>query len=81
MDKTKRPATDKQIACLEAMQKRAEAICRTHPQIIASTPHRNWHEERGRGMTTADASMKIDAYHSLFRSVNFACDLLGIKRP
>lgn len=49
MDKTKRPATDKQIACLEAMQKRAEAICRTHPQIIASTPHRNWHEERSRG--------------------------------
>lgn len=57
-------ATDRQCAYLTALAKRVDRIIKKYPGL-AVVPERDWYEERKKGMTAADASEKITAYHSL----------------
>ncbi len=74
-------ATDKQINYLEALQNKVYQIHAEKPAAIRRLPvRRNWREERGRGMTVADASTKIRAYKDILFWAGVSCDLLGRER-
>ena len=74
-------ATDKQCDYLTALAEKVEKMRAARPDLVnVPLTKRNWYEERRRGMTTADASLKIDAYKMLIRGVNAKCVLLNIPQ-
>ena len=73
-------ATRKQCDYLTALAKRVDALNETLPwHARIDMPRRNWYEERGKGMTTWDASQRIDAYRKILSGMNAKMVLLGFR--
>jgi hypothetical protein len=62
-------ATQKQIAYLQALTDKAEAIRRRHPSLI---PLGLYHTVWGMGMTSEKASLKIQFYQSILAKADEA---------
>lgn len=74
-------ATIKQVEYLTILAKRVDALNAKLPwHARHDVPHRNWYEERRRGMTSWDASQRIDAYHKILSGMNAKMVLLGFRR-
>ena len=61
-------ATDKQINYLCILAQRVELIKQANPHITLPD-YINWQTERYKGVTTYDASKRIDAYRTIIRNV------------
>ena len=61
-------ATDKQINYLCILAKRVELIKQANPHITLPE-YINWKTERYKGVTTYDASERIDAYRTIIRNI------------
>lgn len=70
-------ATDKQINYLQYLADKVERIRKKHPEAFdkVAPPYVNWHKERHLGVTTIDASIRIDAYRTIVRGMNTICVL------
>lgn len=64
-------ATDKQIAYLEDLQGRLNSNC---------VPRRDWRRERARGLTTKDASARIEAYKRIIAGADPYMIMLGFRQ-
>ena len=71
-------ATDRQCEYLNALAKRVERIMARYPGIADTPETRDWFGEREAGMTAADASERIDAYHALIYGLLLKIRLLGL---
>ena len=63
-------ATDKQIKYLQYLADKVEAIKVADPTIKDLPKYIDWNIERNYGVTMEDASIRIDAYKTIIRSVN-----------
>lgn len=73
MNKTTKLATDKQIKYLNSLASKIGKARIKMPEAfskVSDIEYIDWEEERKAGMTVADASIKIDAYHSVLRGMN-----------
>ena len=61
-------ATDKQINYLCILAQRVELIKQANPHITLPE-YINWQAERYKGVTTYDASERIDAYRTIIRNI------------
>lgn len=75
-------ATDKQISYLTSLQNKYNKMIDASKDILQNVEKFNidWHQQRDLGMTTVDASMKIDAFKTLIRNTNFARHLCNRKQ-
>lgn len=67
------PATDKQIKYLTSLSLKVGRARAKAPEAfskVSDIEYIDWEEERRAGMTVADASIKIDAFHSVLRGMN-----------
>ena len=69
-------ATDKQINYLFILAQRVELIKQANPNLTLPE-YINWHTERYKGVTTYDASERIDAYRTIIRNVQLTRMLLN----
>ena len=71
-------ATDKQIKYLQYLADKVERKRKEHPDAFKTAPtYINWQNERYKGVTSEDASIRIDAYKNIIRGMNMVCELLG----
>ena len=61
-------ATDKQINYLCILAQKVELIKQANPHLTLPD-YINWKTERYKGVTTYDASERIDAYRTIIRNV------------
>jgi len=73
-------ATDKQISYLQFLADKVERIKQETGNPAITCPHINWQEERTKGVTTTDASMRIDAYKCIIRACNVRQVLFNRKQ-
>ena len=74
-------ATDKQINYLQVLADKVERMHKAHPDVVKVKPtYINWHTERHKGVTTCDASVRIQAYKTIIRETNLALLLLGLPQ-
>lgn len=73
-------ATDKQINCLFALQNKVNKIADIFPESGVKKFHYDWRHERSMGMTVSDASIRIDAFHSIIQGVNIKRMLFGLNQ-
>lgn len=69
-------ATEKQINYLCVLAKKVELIRQANPQMKLPN-YINWQTERYKGVTTNDASVRIDAYRTILRNLQLTRMLLG----
>lgn len=73
-------ATDKQCEYLTVLAERVERMRAVRPDLMnVPLAKINWYEERKKGMTTRDASVRIDAYKAIIQGVNAKCVLFGLR--
>lgn len=70
-------ATDKQIKYLQYLADKVERIKQSTHNPAITCSHIDWSTERQKGVTTVDASIRIDAYKSLIRAVNMRQALMN----
>lgn len=72
-------ATDKQINYLQSLADKVERKRKEYPEAFnkVAPPYIDWHTERRKGVTVADAAVRIDAYKTIIRGMNMSCLLLG----
>lgn len=73
-------ATDKQIKYLTDLTNKVNYIIGVWPQCGVERYNIDWSYERSKGMTSLDASLKINAFKSLLRGINLKRYLLGLKQ-
>lgn len=71
-------ATDKQIQYLTDITNRVNRIIESWPECGLEKYAIDWQHERTQGMTTIDASMKIDAFHRLIQGINMKRRLFAL---
>lgn len=81
----KNPATDKQIAYLHTLQEKAhriEARANAHGHKVYPNPLTNYdyNEERRRGMTITDASIRISAWRRMVLYGNTTLALFNLPQ-
>ena len=79
-------ATTKQINYLNRLTNKVNYIYSIFPECGIPDEHAkfyrtvNWDNERKKGMTTMDASIKISAFKDLIRGINFKRYLMNQKQ-
>ncbi len=73
-------ATDKQIAYLAMLADKVERMKKSTIGEIQEVHYVDWNAERSKGVTVADASIRIDAYRQIIRWVNTTRMLCGQKQ-
>lgn len=63
-------ATDKQIAYLVKLANKVERMKKSTIGEIQEVHYVDWNAERSKGVTVADASIRIDAYLRIIRWAN-----------
>lgn len=84
MTATATPATDRQINYLTFLQGKVnKAIDETAPYLIEGARRKfnlDWRHERSLGMTVADASDRISAFHTIMRCINHTRIMCNLKQ-
>lgn len=72
-------ATNKQINYLQSLADKVERKRKEHPEAFdkVAPTYIDWHKERCKGVTVADAAIRIDAYRNVILGMNMSCELLG----
>lgn len=73
-------ATDKQIKYLTDLTNKVNHIVEKWPECGIDKYYVDWRHERSMGMTTIDASIKINAFHSLIRGINMKRYLFNLPQ-
>lgn len=73
-------ATDKQIAYLVKLANKVERMKKSTIGEIQEVHYVDWNVECSKGVTVADASIRIDAYRQIIRLANTIRMLCGQKQ-